>query len=186
MEVGESFFMRGMGGPPVICIGKHGFGFVDDDVATPPVSEENLWSRARNGFTSRGGPLVFPPRLARATGPAPTILRHESSFIPRLRQAPSRRLPSCETQRNGLCDLQIEPEIQGPPRRNRRHPPLEKRPLSAPVAPRRACPQNGKAACWPLFSRPGGKPFQYPPGGNHAEAGDEVAGRAKTRRAIEP
>lgn len=88
--------------------------------------------RAKNGFTSRGGALVFAPGWhARAvpSGPDQTNLRYESSFFPRLRQAPSRRLPSGETQGHGVRDLQIEPEIQGPPRRDDRHPSREKGPL---------------------------------------------------------
>ena len=81
--------------------------------------------QARNGFTRPVRLASFRAPAARVTGPSSTISRHESSLIPRLRQTPSRRLPSRETQRHGLRHLQIEPEVQGPPRRDRRHPPLE-------------------------------------------------------------
>src|SRR6478752_5945385 len=67
----------------------------------------------------------FRAPVAGATAHFSTISRHESSLIPRLRKTPSRRLPGRETQRNGLRHLQIESEVQGPPRRDRRHPPLE-------------------------------------------------------------
>ena len=57
------------------------------------------------------------------------LLSHESPILPLLRQAPSRGLPSREAQGHRLRDLQVQPEIQGPPRRHPGYPPFQERPV---------------------------------------------------------
>ena len=57
------------------------------------------------------------------------LLSHESPILPLLRQAPSRGLPSREAQGHRLCDLQVQPEVQGPPRRHPGYPPFQERPV---------------------------------------------------------
>ena len=139
----------------------------------------------RNGFSKLVPDASFrAPGLACPSGSHQPFLSHESSLIPRLRQAPPRRLPSREAQRHRLRDLQVEPQVQGPPRCDRRNPPLEEGSVSH-VPHRGAEAKILKRAASGLLSCPGGEVFEHPAGGDHAEGGRHMSGGAKAGTAVQ-
>lgn len=93
----------------------------------PEFAQNWLYSR------SPGASLRAPAhRMVPFAGPTsqPSFHSHESSVLTLLCQASSRGLPNREAQGHGVCHLQEQPEIQGPPGRHSRHAAVQERPLT--------------------------------------------------------